>query len=102
MTTGDLFAQCNDPDQNLLPQDGEVYYHGVVFDQVQADYYFNQLMQDIDWQADKAQFGGKIIKTARKVAWHGERDFRYRYSGVEKIALPWTQTLLSIKAATEE
>ncbi len=102
MNTGDLFAQCNDPDQNLLPQDGEVYYHGVVFDQAQADDYFNELMHEIDWQADQAQFAGKIIKTARKVAWHGERDFRYRYSGVEKIALPWTKTLLSIKAAIEQ
>ncbi len=102
MTTGDLFAQLNDSQTNLLPQDGEVYYYGVVFDRAQADYYFNVLMHEIDWQADRAQFGGKIIKTARKVAWHGERDFRYRYSGVEKIAQVWTPTLLSIKETIEE
>lgn len=102
MNTGDIFAQCNDPDQNLLPQDGEVYYHGAVFDEAQADDYFNQLMHEIDWKSDQAQFGGKIIKTARKVAWHGERDFRYRYSGVEKIAKPWTPTLLSIKEIIEK
>lgn len=102
MNTGDLFAQCNDPDQNLLPQDGEVYYHGVVFDQAQADDYFNELMHEIDWQADQAQFAGKIIKTARKVAWHGDQAFRYRYSGVEKIAKPWTPTLLSIKEIIEK
>lgn len=102
MNTGDLFAHCNDPNQNLLPQDGEVYYHGVVFDQTQAGHYFNQLMQNIDWQADQAQFAGKIIKTARKVAWHGDQAFRYRYSGVEKIAKPWTETLIEIKQHIEE
>lgn len=101
MNTGDLFAQCNDPDQNLLPQDGEVYYHGVVFSAHQADDYFQRLFTEINWQADQAQFGGKIIKTARKVAWHGERDFRYRYSGMQKIAKPWTDTLQAIKKVIE-
>ena len=101
MATGDLFAQLHNPQQNLLPDDGEVYYHGVVFKAKPADDYFKQLLQEIDWQPDQAQIGGKIIKTARKVAWHGERDFRYRYSGVEKIAQPWTPTLLSIKKIIE-
>lgn len=101
MATGDLFAQLHNPQQNLLPHDGEVYYHGVVFKAKPADDYFKQLLQEIDWQPDQAQIGGKIIKTARKVAWHGEHDFRYRYSGVEKIAQPWTPTLLSIKKIIE-
>ncbi|GAA4814508.1 hypothetical protein GCM10011365_03620 [Marinicella pacifica] len=102
MNTGDIFAALNTSDSNLLPREGEVYYHGVVFSQQQADDYFQRLFTEINWQADQAQFGGKIIKTARKVAWHGERDFRYRYSGVEKIAKPWTPTLLSIKEIIEK
>lgn len=102
MITGDLFAHLNDSGQNLLPQNGEVFYHGVIFNAHEADLYFDQLLNEINWQSDQAKFGRKIIKTARKVAWHGERDFRYRYSGVEKVAKPWTQTLIEIKQYIEE
>ncbi|MCW8869379.1 MAG: alpha-ketoglutarate-dependent dioxygenase AlkB [Proteobacteria bacterium] len=101
MITGDLFAQINDSSRNLLPQDGEVYYHGVVFNVREADRYFDRLLNEIDWQSDQARIGGKIIKTARKVAWYGEQAFRYRYSGVQKIAQPWTDTLQAIKQVIE-
>lgn len=101
MITGDLFAQINDSSRNLLPQDGEVFYHGVIFNAHEADRYFDRLFNEIDWQSDQACIGGKIIKTARKVAWHGEQPYRYRYSGVQKIAQPWTDTLQAIKQVIE-
>lgn len=102
MTTGDIFAALNTSDSNLLPRDGEVYYHGVLFSLQQADDYFQRLFTEIDWQPDQARIGGQVIETARKVAWHGEHNFRYRYSGVQKIAKPWTDTLRAIKDNIEQ
>ncbi len=102
MMTGDLFAQLNDSQANQLPQDGEVYYYGVIFKANDADNYFRQLLSEINWQPDQARIGGKLIETARKVAWHGDEAFRYRYSGVQKVAMPWTTTLQAIKQTIEQ
>ncbi len=95
-----LFAP--DSTQNLLPYDGEVYYHGAVFTTQLANDYYENLLNDIEWKNDEAIIFGKKIITKRKVAWYGERPFQYTYSKVTKEALFWTPALLELKAATEK
>jgi len=97
-----LFAYLNDPVQNLLSCDGEVHYYGAVMLPVEADNYFDALMQDIDWRHDEAVMFGKHITTKRKVAWYGDAPFSYTYSKVTKQALPWTDDLLALKALVEQ
>lgn len=88
-----------DPSQNLLPYDGHVHYYGPVLSSSQA--YFRQLLEEIDWQPDQAIIFGKIVTTKRKVAWHGDKAYSYKYSGIEKVASPWNSTLLELKAEIE-
>lgn len=45
---------------------------------------------------------GKHIVTARKVAWYGDSNFAYTYSGTTKQALAWTAQLAALKAKVEE
>ena len=97
-----LFDLDSNPNKNLLPQDGTVCYHGKLFSQDQADFYYEALSTNIQWRNDEAIMFGKKIITKRKVAWHGEKPFEYTYSKTTKLALPWTTALLKIKIKVEE
>src|SRR5690606_30693366 len=87
-----------DKTRNLLPCDGEVYYYGTVFDRTEADRYLGELLRTIAWKNDEAVLFGRRIVTKRKVAWYGSRPFEYTYSNSTKTAVPWTDTLLELKA----
>ena len=95
----DLFNP--DPKSNILPYDGEVIYYGKVMTNENAQHYYYQLSQNIQWDNDKAIIFGKLIITKRKVAWYGDKPFAYTYSKTTKSALPWTKELLEIKEIIE-
>jgi len=97
-----LFPPIYNPSKNWLPQDGIVNYYGKVFDQEEADDYYDKLLAHIDWRHDEAMMFGKKIITKRKVAWYGEKPFEYTYSKVTKQALYWTKELLELKSVIEQ
>ncbi|GAA4197499.1 alpha-ketoglutarate-dependent dioxygenase AlkB [Pedobacter jeongneungensis] len=99
--TLDLFGKAINTDQNLLPYDGTVNYFGKLFSQQEADYYFDVLMNTIEWKNDEAFIMGKHIITKRKVAWYGDEAYSYTYSNKSKLALPWTKELLELKKISE-
>lgn len=88
--------------KNLLPQDGEAYYSDKILDLPVAKKYFNELIQNIQWQHDKIIMFGKTIITKREVAWYGDAGLQYTYSGKTKKATAWTNTLLTLKNIVEE
>ncbi|APA00466.1 MULTISPECIES: alpha-ketoglutarate-dependent dioxygenase AlkB family protein [Flavobacterium] len=98
----DLFNPEFNPNTNLLPQDGTVLYYGKIMDYAKADYFFNRLMENIEWKNDEAIIFGQLITTKRKVAWYADTNFKYSYSKITKEALLWTPELLELKALTEE
>lgn len=87
---------------NHLPQDGEVYYYGPIMSLADADHYFEALWQEIAWQHDQAMIFGKLIQTQRKVAWYADHPYEYTYSKRTKTALPWTPSLLALKALVQQ
>jgi alkylated DNA repair dioxygenase AlkB len=97
----DLFNSTIDAEYNLLPYDGEVYYHGKILPVAQANAYFEKLNSSIEWKNDEAFIFGKRIVTKRKVAWYAETAFEYTYSNITKKALPWTDELLALKTLAE-
>jgi alkylated DNA repair dioxygenase AlkB len=86
---------------NLLPFDGELFYYGKIFPATQADFYFGNLIDSIDWKPDEVFMFGKHIQTKRKIAWYADGDFPYRYSGSIKTALPFTPVLRELKTYSE-
>ena len=58
-----------DPDANLLPCDGEAYYHGSIFGDDECGRIVRGLMETIPWAHDETVMFGKRIVTKRKVAW---------------------------------
>ncbi len=97
-----LFDEYSTATNNLLPIDGEVYYHGQIMASVEANKYFDELMNGIVWENDQAMIFGKKIITKRKVAWYGDTAFSYTYSGITKQALIWTPALLALKTLAEK
>ena len=98
----DLFNNLPGSKTNLLPKDGTVNYYGKLFTTMQANYYYDHLMNNIEWKNDEAVILGKLIITKRKVAWYGDKNFEYRYSKITKYALPWIKELLALKAIVED
>ncbi|MEC7118452.1 MAG: alpha-ketoglutarate-dependent dioxygenase AlkB [Pseudomonadota bacterium] len=97
----DLFAPNSSSPSSLLPKDGTAYHYGSIMPSNQADQYFLQLQNEIDWQPDQLWMMGKRIQTRRLVAWYGSQPFQYGYSRTEKTALLWTDCLLRLKKLVE-
>jgi alkylated DNA repair dioxygenase AlkB len=87
---------------NLLPCDGLVTYHGRVFTPGESDGHLLRLISQIPWEHDETVIFGKRIVTKRKVAWFADGGRSYAYSGTMKLAHPWTEHLLSLKATAEK
>ncbi len=87
---------------NILPFDGEVEYYGFALNQKECKFYFDTLTNSIQWKHDEAVIFGKHYVTARKVAWYGNSEFEYTYSGITKKAIIWTPELLQLKNKIEK
>ncbi len=98
----ELFENIIDATINLLPKEGTVNYYGKVFSKNEADNFYHYLLNEIPWKKDEAIIFGKLIETKRKVAWYGDENFEYTYSGRTKNALSWTPELLILKQKCEE
>ena len=98
----DLFGTSCDASVNLLPFDGEVFYHGKLMPHAEADDYMEKLLHDIPWENDQHIIFGKKIITKRKMAWFGDEPFSYTYSQVTRTALPWIEILVALKSIAEK
>lgn len=88
--------------KNILPFDGEAIYHGFVLGKKQCNYYYKKLFEEIPWKNDQAIVYGKHYNTKRKVAWFGDEEYNYKYSGITKRAHLWTPDLLELKQKIED
>ena len=87
---------------NQLPKDGSVYYQSAFMDVESSAQFMHHLQHSIPWEADQLILFGKKITTRRKVAWVGDPQCTYTYSGVKKEPRAWTSKLLVIKDRMEE
>lgn len=97
----DLFAEQNQH-LRLLEQDGLLDYWPHFLSPEQAQELYLKLLQDTDWQSEVYQVYGKSVEAPRRVAWYGDSDATYTYSGITHQPLAWTPTLLQIKKQLEQ
>ncbi len=91
----------NNPKQNLLPIDGELYYYGPIFSATEANKWQHLLTQKVAWKNDELLMFGKKIVTSRKVALYADNTTTYTYSKQTKQALALTTELLQLKQIIE-
>jgi alkylated DNA repair dioxygenase AlkB len=78
-----------------LMDGGLLYYDERFLPPELADRYFLDLRDQCAWEQKPALFGHM---QPRLTASYGDPGIVYRYSGTENHALPWTHTMLEIKA----
>ncbi|MEP0177856.1 MAG: alpha-ketoglutarate-dependent dioxygenase AlkB [Paraglaciecola sp.] len=98
----DLFAEPEPTPINIIDYDGLVEYHGLLIPAQEANQFFDALLHKIEWKSDEANIFGRQILTKRKVAWYGDKPFSYTYSNSTKMALPWIDELITLKAIVED
>ncbi|MGS0748005.1 alpha-ketoglutarate-dependent dioxygenase AlkB family protein [Halpernia sp. GG3] len=98
----ELFQEEFSAEKNYLPYDGTVKYLGKIFSEMEAQKFYLNLLNEIEWKNDEAVIFGKLIYTKRKVAWYAEEDFEYTYSNRTKKALKFTDDLLFLKNVVEQ
>ena len=86
----------------LIKEGGRVWYRPGFIPPEKAGELFHKLLQNTSWAQDTIKMYGREIITRRKVAWYGDRPFDYSYSGHSRLALPWTQELLSLRSLAED
>lgn len=61
-----------------------------------------QLIEETPWRLEHVTLWGKTYPQPRLVAWYGDDDVTYSYSGISLTALSWTPELLKLKGKAEE
>lgn len=97
----DLFT----PDGQLIPlflPDADIsLLHGI--DTAQPyDIILQTLLEEIEWKQESIRIYGKTVPQPRLTAWYGDPGTEYKYSGIQLIPQPWTDTLRQLKALVED
>ena len=103
--TLDLFADCSSAEYRSIGlPDAEVLLFEQFFSQAEADRYLGALATagEIEWQQEKISRYGRQYDVPRLTAWYGNPGTTYTYSGIRLDPLPWTPSLLAIKARVEQ
>jgi alkylated DNA repair dioxygenase AlkB len=95
-----LFEETNRLEKTPL-SDGEVYYLSNLHLGRHPDEILHQLIAEIAWRQESIVVWGRLYSQPRLIAWYGDRDTSYAYSGITLEPLPWTDLLLEIKKRVE-
>ena len=66
-----------------------------------ADHAFSALKTELNWQAQTLHLYGREVMQPRLVAWYGDPQARYTYSGRTQTPQPWTTTLSALRTTIE-
>lgn len=94
-------TSSNIPCRRLELPDADVRLWPEAFARERADALHAELRADIPWAQEEVVIFGARRRVPRLVAWHGDPDARYVYSGTAHEPLAWTAPLLEIRAAVE-
>ena len=87
---------------DVLPMpDAEVLFYPALFAADESATLLDRLMDTIAWQQQTLLMFGKPVLVPRLVAWYGDADKAYSYSGVTLQPLTWTPDLLTIRQRVE-
>jgi alkylated DNA repair dioxygenase AlkB len=97
----DLFDAEVGLERIVLP-DGDMRFQKGFLGTRAAEQLFDELYRDVPWRDEQITVWGKRHLQPRRVAWFGDSDARYAYSGLQMQVNPWTPTLLGLKGLVEE
>lgn len=77
-------------------------YNPSFADKLPALDWLRELGRSLSWQAEQVRMFGQLRVLNRQVAWYGSSAFSYTYSGVTRMALPFTGELETIRLLLQE
>ena len=87
--------------EQLLPYDLGATYLPWVLGNLDSEAVFAQLMNESPWLSQKITVFGKTYDEPRRVAWHGDPNAHYSYSGITMKLNPWTPLLQQLREICE-
>ncbi|WIO73080.1 alpha-ketoglutarate-dependent dioxygenase AlkB [Porticoccaceae bacterium LTM1] len=98
----DLFS--NTPQQVLLPgspdahePECELFYVPDFLCSDTGVKLFDELRNQVNWQQDRLNIGGREVAIPRLNAWYGDTGANYSYSGIQLQTHPWFPALTELK-----
>jgi alkylated DNA repair dioxygenase AlkB len=88
--------------QQIVDKDGYAFLIERFIPADSADKHCQSLLQNIQWQEEYYTIYGKTVTAPRLVAWYGDPQATYRYSGVSHAPLPWLSLLSELKTQIEQ
>jgi len=85
-----------------LEDGGELLFFEEWLCRAEARAYHETLLRDVPWEQKPIVIMGKRILQPRLVAWFGDPDAVYTYSGLLNVPLAWTGPLLELRRRAEE
>ncbi|WP_339079581.1 alpha-ketoglutarate-dependent dioxygenase AlkB [Pseudomonas sp. TMP9] len=86
-------------DDSPLPlANADLRLHAQWLDAATADSWLSELLKQTPWQQPHVHLYGRKLPVPRLVAWYGDAEASYRYSGLTHQPLPWTPLLAHIRA----
>jgi alkylated DNA repair dioxygenase AlkB len=67
-----------------------------------ADSHCRRLLHEVQWREEHYTIYGKRVTAPRLVAWYGDPQATYNYSGISHIPLPWSPLLTDLKSQIEQ
>lgn len=83
-----------------LPQ-AQLQYLRRWVDAATADRWLQALIAETPWAQPQVRLYGRSFTVPRLVAWYGDAQARYRYSGLVHEPLPWTPLLAEVRQRVE-
>jgi len=90
------------PDTELHLPDAELTFQPHWLATTTADRWLARLVEETPWQQPAVQLYGRSHRVPRLLAWYGDAEARYRYSGLIHQPLPWTPLLAEVRQQVEE
>ena len=86
---------------NLNLKDADVWYYPIFFDTIEANYYFEALLKNLDWRQDNITLFGKTYLQPRLTTFYAENKNTYKYSNIIMKPHSFKGDLLEIKNKIE-
>lgn len=68
----------------------------------EADQALDRCWLELDWSQRAITLFGRRVMQPRLIAWYGDPEAVYRYSGLKLVPLPWHPLLLELKTYIED
>jgi alkylated DNA repair dioxygenase AlkB len=85
------------PGARVAIADSDVRFWAAAFADVEASQLFDELLTGIAWRQEEVLIFGQPRLVPRLVAWHGDPQAEYTYSGTPHVPTPWTPPLERIR-----